>query len=61
MICPMKFNCNSEVEKSGYDCEKEECAWWDHHHEQCEIKSIRQALGVIAVPPMGEMPENLPF
>ena len=39
-ICPMT--------NITHECDKEDCAWYDKEDEQCDLKSIRQALERIA-------------
>lgn len=42
MLCPLKFNGKiADGTGCNYQCEKENCEWWDKESKCCAIKHIR--------------------
>lgn len=48
MICPMKFTKASDADgllrQDAAPCERDECAWWNSHTEECMTISIGRVL-----------------
>ena len=55
-FCPLSFfsfyvNKNQAQAGGAHVCVEEECAWWDEHCNQCQVKTALELVGVIAEAP----------
>ena len=53
MICPIMNTDGSDVNDVGMElwtpCQEDDCAWWNKAHEECNITTLGEALGAIAI------------